>query len=139
MANRLAESPARNDIELPPAVHWPTVFAMAGVGGGLAVVLLAIALIAAAQTPPPAQPTEAAAPVAVVLPPPSPRPLLTSRSTAPAETKPVDSGPPMWKPLVPHPARGGADRRRADRPPPGPPGRPGGRRRSADTADRDSL
>ncbi len=103
MATPVAESSARNDVELPPAVHWPTVYVMAGVGGGLAAVLLAVALIAAAQTPPAPHPVETVTPVAVVLPPPH-HSLRTVKPAASAETSSDDAGRPAWKPLVPHPA-----------------------------------
>ncbi len=99
MATPVTESSAPNDIELPPAVHWPTVYAMAGIGGGLVAVLLAVAMIAAAQSPPATQSPQPAAPVAVVLP--TTHPPRIAKPAAPAETAPADSGPAVWKPLAP--------------------------------------
>ncbi len=60
MTIRPSDPPARNDMDLPPAVHWPAVYGMAAVGG-LAFVLLCVAAIGAAHRPQP-QPAAPAEP-----------------------------------------------------------------------------
>jgi hypothetical protein len=101
MATPVADPPARNDIELPPAVHWPTVYLMAGIGGGVAVVLLAVAVIAAVQPTPPAAPSASAA---LARPAPAP-PHHADPVATPTVQKATESEPPEWKSLVPPPAR----------------------------------
>lgn len=67
-----AESPVRNDIELGPVTHWPTVYAAAGVAAAVLVGLAAIVALAAVQPAPPADAPQA---VAAVVPAPPPRPV----------------------------------------------------------------
>ena len=100
MATPVAESSARNDVELPPAVHWPTVYAMAGIGGGLVAVVIAVAVIAALQPAPPTPANE----VAEIRPAPPPRPA-DAHPNIPAlavEAPANVSEPAAWTPLVPH-------------------------------------
>jgi hypothetical protein len=100
---KLAEPSARNDVELPPAVHWPTVYLMAGLGGGLAAVVIAVAAISALQPAPPAPPATA---MAQAQPAPPSRPAdAVVRPAAPAPIPGAAANPAEvaeWKPLVPH-------------------------------------
>jgi hypothetical protein len=99
---KTTDPPTRNDIELPPAMHWPTVYMMAGIGGGLAVVLVAVAVIAAVQPAAPTTPSELVADVQPSLPPPA---HTAVRPDAPVLASPAlanESSPQVWKPLVPH-------------------------------------
>ena len=53
MDSSVAEPSERNDIELGPVTHWPTVYAAVGVGAVVCVGLVAVAALAALQPAPP--------------------------------------------------------------------------------------
>ena len=94
-----AESPVRNDIELGPVTHWPTVYAAVGVAAAVLVGLAAVVALAAVQPAPPPDTPEA---VAAVVPAPPPRPADAIVKTVPFVAASPTVGPPVWKPLVPH-------------------------------------
>ncbi len=95
MATPVAETSARNDMELPPAVHWPAVYGTAAVGG-LAFVLLCVAAIGAGRSPPP-EPAAPDEPVAVVVPPPA---RHTAPAVKPAALREIRSADPAPQPVA---------------------------------------
>ena len=82
-----AESPVRNDIELGPVTHWPTVYAVVGVAAVVLVGLAAVVVLAAVQ---PAPPADAPQVVSAVVPAPPPRPARTAVKPADPVTQPVE-------------------------------------------------